>query len=749
MGRGVLRSSELLEAILSLTEALVVVFDEGGRVRLFNPACERASGFRADEVQGRLLAEVLPDTERLLERGSAEIELEWVGRDGRPARIAWRRRRLRDPETGAVSVLAVGRDVTKLRVDEAALRDRTARLDAFLRASHDGVITIREDGVVTSFSAGAERQFGYVAAEVIGRNVSLLMPAPYAEAHDGYLAEYRRTGRARIIGVGREVAARRRDGSTFPVHLMVEEGRIGEMRFFTGVVRDLSERRSLEHSLHEKEAQFETIFEAAPDPVMLVDADDRILMANPAAASVFKSSTSELRGRSLPSLGASETDRVTLDTRRTSSAAAHDVQLLRAGGEAFPARVAVARLPDVEGSAPGHVAIIRDVSEERRREEVLRHSQKMEAIGQLTGGMAHDFNNLLTVIKGNLELLEMTIDEEGARELIAEARGAAGMGASLTQRMLAFARRQSLKPQLVDVNALIVGLSDLLRRTLGERIRLSTSLEPRLSPVLVDSAQLQNAVLNLALNARDAMPSGGSVALETHVHEKPDEALLAIAPQTAGGWVALTVSDTGKGIAPEIRDRLFSPYVTTKAAGQGGGLGLAMVFGFVAQSGGHIAVESEPGAGAAFTIYLPQAGGRPETAAPAPAPLSKAAAGGGQTVLLVEDNESVRKLTSRRLKELGYRVVEAEDGEVALQAIEQGLAFDLLLTDIVMPGALDGVALAAEARARRPDVKVLYTSGYVDPGRMEEAETPGGIELLRKPSSLAELAAAVRRALSG
>jgi CheY-like chemotaxis protein len=372
----------------------------------------------------------------------------------------------------------------------------------------------------------------------------------------------------------------------------------------------------------------------------------------------------------------------------------------------------------------------------------------MEAIGQLTGGMAHDFNNLLTVIKGNLELLAMTVEAPEPSELIAEAHGAADMGASLTQRMLAFARRQSLKPQHVDMNALVVSLSDLLRRTLGERIQLSTSLEPRLPPVLVDPAQLQNAVLNLALNARDAMPGGGAVAIETTLHAVPGAALSAVAPQATGSWVALTVSDSGRGIAPEIRQRLFDPYVTTKPAGQGGGLGLAMVFGFVTQSGGHITVESAPDAGASFTIYLPQAVARTKAQDGREAS-GRVVPGGGETVLLVEDNEGVRRLTRRRLEELGYAVIEAEDASKALEAIDAGAAFDLLLTDVVMPGPLDGLALAKALRARRPSVKVLFTSGYVDPDRMGEAGWSQGAELLRKPCSLAELAASVGRALSG
>jgi signal transduction histidine kinase len=420
------------------------------------------------------------------------------------------------------------------------------------------------------------------------------------------------------------------------------------------------------------------------------------------------------------------------------------VSFRRRDGDVFPGETVRAALRDVDGVVLGYLALIRDVSEERRREDALRQAQKMEAIGQLTGGMAHDFNNLLTVIKGNLEMAALEAEGD-VLEMIEEAHSAADMGASLTGRMLAFARRQPLKPQAVDVNALIVSLSDLLRRTLGERVRLSTALTPRIPPVLVDPAQLQNAILNLALNARDAMPNGGALAIETAVLGAPGDAVFAKQPTSSGDFVALTVSDTGKGIAPHIRDRLFEPYTTTKAAGKGGGFGLAMVYGFITQSGGHVAVESELGRGASFTLYLPQAEAPPVAAAAFDE--RGAVAGGGETILLVEDSSAVRRLTRRRLESLGYCVLEATNAQEALGLIDNGSTFDLLFTDVVMPGDLDGPGLAAAVRAKRSDARVLFTSGYVDPSVFEQAAVATGADLLTKPYSLAELARKVLHAL--
>jgi PAS domain S-box-containing protein len=750
---------------VEVADALVVALDARGRIVAFNPACERTTGFSADEVIGREIWDVLiPEDDHRPVGGvfdqlvatmePSTFENAWLTKSGDQRIIAWRNAARRDSKSGELVVIGTGVDVTELRASEASLRDRASRLESLLRASRDGVITILATGEITSFSAGAENLFGYASSEVIGCNVSMLMPEPYRSAHDGYLSAYLRTGEARIIGLGREVIAKRKDGAEFPIHLMVEEGRLGETRFFTGVIRDLSERRALELSLQKKEAQFEAIFNAAPDAFVITDAAHRIVMVNPAFGRVFKRSPGSVVGEEKWTLYDSKEayeqqwlrfrDHQSSETPRPSVA-----RFLRSDGETFPGEIVRAELHDAAGVVLGHLALIRDVSEEQRREEALRQAQKMEAIGQLTGGMAHDFNNLLTVIKGNLELLEVSTEDEAQRELIAEARGATDMGASLTGRMLAFARRQPLQPQTVDINALVVSLCDLLRRTLGERVQLSTSLEPRLALVLVDPAQLQNAVLNLALNARDAMPGGGSVAIETSALAAPDDALLALDPGASGGWATLSVSDTGRGIAPEVRERLFDPYVTTKAPGQGGGLGLAMVFGFVRQSGGHIAVRSEPGAGATFTIYMSCAA-EADTAADRPGPSSStgpAPEGGQETILLVEDNAAVRRLTRRRLEGLGYRVLEAGEAAEALERVRRGEPFNLLLTDIVMPGEMDGIALAKATRKSRPSARVLFTSGYADPKRVSEASGSNGAALLRKPSSLAELAAAVRLAL--
>ncbi len=742
-----------------------MALDEAGRILMFNPACERATGYEEAAIKGRPIWDTLiPADERAAVRAVFERlatsgersahEHAWLTRSGERRVIAWRNATLRDPATGEIVVIGMGVDVTELRASGAALRDRAARLESLLKASRDGVVTILETGEVTSFSPGAESLFGYRSDEVIGRNVTMLMPEAYARAHDGYLDAYARTGEAKIIGVGRDVTARRKDGVEFPIHLMVEEGRLGETRFFTGVIRDITEWRAVERLLKEKETQFETVFNAVPEVLVITDTEHMIVACNPAFERVFRASPTAFIGREKRALYDSEEEYDRQWARVTASAPAapsHPAVLSfrRGDGEIFPGETVVGQLREADGDVLGYLALIRDVSEEQRREEALRQAQKMEAIGQLTGGIAHDFNNLLTVIKGNLEMLEAAVADEGHRELIAEAREAADMGASLTARMLAFARRQPLNPQPVDMNELVVSLADLLRRSLGERVQLSTSLEPRLPPVLVDPAQLQNAVLNLALNARDAMPEGGGLTIETTALAAPDAGLRSVDPSATGGWVALTVSDTGRGIAPEIRARLFDPYVTTKAAGRGGGLGLSMVFGFVTQSGGRIAVESEPRRGATFTIYLPQATAREaERAASEPSSEPSVVPGGGETILLVEDNAAVRRLTTRQLEGLGYRVVEASDAAGALMLMEQGTDFDLLLTDIVMPGKLDGLSLADAVRRRRPSARLLLTSGYVHPERVEGSSWLPDVELLRKPSALADLAAAVRRALA-
>jgi CheY-like chemotaxis protein len=381
-------------------------------------------------------------------------------------------------------------------------------------------------------------------------------------------------------------------------------------------------------------------------------------------------------------------------------------------------------------------------------EQDLVQAQKMEAVGQLTGGIAHDFNNLLTVVIGNLEMLESRIGhDERATTYLKEAYETAQHGAELTTRLLAFARRQPLNPRIVDVGSLVEQAGALLRRTLGERVEIRCVVGKDLYRALIDPSQLENAIINLGINARDAMPGGGVITIEAANQNVDADYAQMHADMRQGRYVLIAVSDTGVGMSPEVRERAFEPFFTTKPVGSGTGLGLSMVYGFVKQSSGTVQIYSELGHGTTIRVYLPRAQeGDVTTTAAADAAMGAFAAK-GETVLVVEDDQRVRRVTVARLNNLGYRVIEAENGPAAIAALdERGDDIDLLFTDIVMPGGMSGSDLAQEAHRRWPGLKVLLTSGYAQPEVLSRGRREG-TRWLKKPHTAIELARTLRETL--
>ncbi len=387
-----------------------------------------------------------------------------------------------------------------------------------------------------------------------------------------------------------------------------------------------------------------------------------------------------------------------------------------------------------------------DITERRRAEQQLRQAQKMEAVGQLTGGVAHDFNNLLTVILGNADMLVEELDgDQRLRSIAAMIQSAAERGADLTHRLLAFSRRQPLAPVVVDVNQLVTGLEGLLRRTLHESIDLELVRGAGLWKAVVDRSQLENAVLNIAINARDAMPEGGKLTIET-ANTRLDDLYAELEDVQPGQYVMIAVSDTGQGMDPSVLSRAFDPFFTTKAVGKGSGLGLSMVYGFVKQSGGHVKLYSEPGYGTTVKIYLPRAADRQGTAEAAKSDQPRIVKG-TERIALVEDEELVRKFAEMNLKALGYDVSSFPTGPDLLRAMDGGLRFELLFTDVVLPGGMNGREIAEEVVKRAPGTKVLYSSGYTENAIVHHGRLDEGVNLLNKPFRKAEMAQKVRAVL--
>jgi nitrogen-specific signal transduction histidine kinase len=397
--------------------------------------------------------------------------------------------------------------------------------------------------------------------------------------------------------------------------------------------------------------------------------------------------------------------------------------------------------------------MIHDLSDRRHVEEALRESerrlaqaQKMEAVGQLTGGIAHDFNNLLLVVTGNLELLERHLDGDEPRALLKEAQDAAMLGSKLTDQLLTFSRRRHVDAQVIQLNEVVVGITDMLRRTLGEQITLSTSLARDVWPIRADPSQVQSAIVNMAVNARDAMPKGGKLVVDSRNMIFDAEHTDFQSELKPGEYVQLSISDTGEGMPAEVRDRVFEPFFTTKEKGRGTGLGLAMVYGLVKQSGGHVTIYTEVGHGTTINLYFPRTDG--STAPTRAGVVRRVDPRAREVILVVEDDERVRQLTITRLKLIGYQVLEASDGPKALDILRRGDAVDLVFTDLIMPGGLSGREVAITARQLRPGIRVLLTSGYAEELVHGDDLNRERLKVLRKPYHQADLVAALRDVLA-
>ena len=534
---------------------------------------------------------------------------------------------------------------------------------------------------------------------------------------------------------GREVERRRR----------LEE----ELRSINVELEDRVQQRTAEVSRASK--LLDAVVENIPDMVLLKEPSGegfRYLLINAAGEKLLGRSRDRIVGRTETDLfPAEESAQIVEANRRVAASGEPQVLTDRTLTTASGTRTVETRMvPIANGSGETALilAIVRDVSEAKRREEQVRQLQRMDAIGRLTGGVAHDFNNLLAIIHGNSELVRDRLEAgTDLAEMTDDVIGAAARGAELVKRLLAFARMQHLEPTSVDLGERIPNVIGLLQRALGENVQLQVRMAEELWPAIIDPTQVDDALLNLAINSRDAMPDGGTLTIETqNVHLDEDYAAhhVEVAP---GDYVMLAVSDTGTGMEPEVLARAFDPFFTTKEEGQGTGLGLSQVFGWVKQSGGHIKIYSEVGHGTTIKLYLPRA---VEEGAVAAAPAEPVPPGGNETILVVEDNANVRKTVVRQLHDLGYRSVEAESGASALELVAEGLSFDLLLTDVVMPGGMTGYQLADQLRRTRPDTRVLFTSGYTELARSAD-QLSRRDSLLSKPYRKQDLGRAVRRAL--
>ena len=624
---------------------------------------------------------------------------------------------------------------------------RLSDVGSILDSLPDAVVVVDAGGEIRLFNHQAEVLFGHRRAAVVGQKIEVLVPEESRPGHpvlrDGYFSE----PVFRPMGAGRELRALRADGAAFPAEISLSALDTEEGRFVAAAVRDSTERRRAE-------AKFRALLEAAPDAVVGVDSEGRIVMVNGQAVQLFGYDREELLGQpveilvpdTVKELHPGHRARYFAEPTTRPMGAGLKLAGRRRDGSEFPAEISLSTLELDEGLIVS--AAVRDVSDRKRieaeREQLkARQSERLEILGQLAGGIAHDFNNLLALILsyGRFVAKEVAHDKDLSDD-VAEIIAAAERAAALTRQLLIFGRRDVVRPEVLDLNEIVHSMEKILRRTIGEHIELRTEFAPGAANIVADPGQIEQVILNLSLNARDAMPGGGLLLLrtETVLQDRPPGGAPS-KPQ-----VRLTVSDTGVGMPPEVRTRVFEPFFTTKPKGHGTGLGLATVYSIVSQAGGQIEIYSEEGKGTVFKVSFPVAealAGRAD-GEDQPVPAS-----GGQTVLVVEDEVGVREITARILREHGYDVVAADGPAEALELCRAGeVAVDLLVTDVVMP-TMSGRDLAEQVKQIRPDLPVVFISGYSHDVIAHQGVLEPGVLLVEKPFTDQALLRTVHRALAG
>jgi PAS domain S-box-containing protein len=627
----------------------------------------------------------------------------------------------------------------------------------------DAVIVMKSDGTVADWNDRATELFGWPREEAIGRSLAeLVIPPRYREAHLRGLKLFLDTGQASVFGKRIEISALRRTGEEFPVELSIApvDGDKGTM--FVGCLRDITAHVATLRAMQDSERQFQLLLRGVKDfAIYLLDPEGRVSSWNSAAERIKGYRAEEIIGEHFSRFFTEEDRRDDLPARSLRHAEQEgrfetEGWRVRKDGSRFWVTAVIDPIHDDAGKLIGFAKVTRDITERRQAQAVLDHareqlaqSQKMESVGQLTGGVAHDFNNLLTIIIGNLETAQRHVGSLSGgvaaqlTRVIGNAVTGARRAATLTQRLLAFSRRQPLSPKAVDVNKFIAASVDFLQRSLGETIEVQAVGGGGLWHVEIDPNQLEITLLNLAVNARDAMSDGGKLTIETSNAFLDQEYCRSNPEVVPGQYVLIAVSDTGAGMTKDVAGRAFDPFFTTKEVGQGTGLGLSQVYGFVKQSGGHVKIYSEPGEGTTVKIYLPRLAATTST-------IEDIGAGGtageglGETILVVEDDADVRAYVVEVLRELNYSILEAPDATSALGLIDRrGSRLDLLLTDVVLPG-INGRELARRLQSRQPDIKVLFMTGYSRNAIVHQGRLDPGVEVIQKPLTQADLSVRIR-----
>jgi PAS domain S-box-containing protein len=768
---------QLLLAAIDALDVGIAIVDQSQRVIGWNGWLASASGVAAAEADKKTLLEIFPGkvptrleaaVSEALSLNSSALLTHTLHRELLPLRTRARLEMIHNisvrplgqmPELSCVVQIV---DVTASAHREQILRERqNARYDAVVESAPDAILTLDALGVIQFANPSAVRELGYEKQKLIGLRLSCAF-ANSARWEEFWREVLDSPNPPRSI----ELVARRENGSSSYLEVSASRWLSAGRVFVTAILRDVNERRAAEEALRTLNATLEVrvaertqerdqIWQVSQDMLGVASINGVWISVNPAWERVLGWFSTDILGKTSEWLEhpddvqefRAEFDRLAA-TEKTFTF--ENTMRTRSGDYLVLAWTAV--------NADGLLyCVARDITEQRRQEDALakaedalRQSQKMEAVGQLTGGLAHDFNNLLTGISGSLELLQIRIAQARYKDVdryISMARGAANRAAALTHRLLAFSRRQTLDPKATDINRLVAGMRDLINNTVGPSIEVKSIEGSSLWATLVDPNQLENALLNLCINARDAMPDGGTIRIETD-NCTLDQGAAAEREMEAGEYVVLSVSDTGTGMTDEVVQRAFDPFYTTKPLGQGTGLGLSMIYGFAKQSGGQVRITSKVGDGTTVRILLPRHDEREtnvdELANFAGSPRASA----GETVLIVDDEPSVRMLVTEVLAELGYTAIEAADGSSGLRLLQSDVRIDLLVTDVGLPGGMNGRQLADFGRLARPKLKVLFITGYAEKAVLAKDHLDDGMGILAKPFAMDSLAARIKELIA-
>ena len=748
----------LFSAAVESSNDAIVTKSLDGTITGWNPAAEHLFGYTAAEAVGKGIHIMVPrdrlnemhDMLRRVGRGEGIEHHETVRlrKDGAPVEVSISISPIKNSSGAIIGTSKIARDITDRKRTQQALSRQIEERRRIFETSQDLILVTDPKGVLVQVSPSSASILGYLPEEMIDHSAIDFIHGEDLESTREEMRAARRGHHTRNFD-SRYV---HKDGRIVTLSWMGIWSEPVRRHFFVG--RDMTESRMAQETLRESEQLARGIINTALDAFIQIDERGSILNWNSQAEAIFGWPREQALGKDFMELVISGADRDELKAALGRFLGSGQGQILgrrreimtrRRDGREFKAEMSVTALKTREGYLFN--GFFRDLTDQIAAEDRIRQAEKMEAVGQLTGGIAHDFNNILTVITGTIEILADAVKSEPQLAAITRMIDeAAARGAELTQHLLAYARKQPLQPRETDLNTLIIETAKLLRPALGERIEIESVFEDEVCLATVDANQLATVILNLAINARDAMPDGGKLILETGSVFLDENYASLHDDVRPGRYALIAVSDTGIGIPASMLDKVFNPFFTSKGPGKGTGLGLSMVYGFVKQSAGHIKIYSEEGHGTTIKIYLPPGTGAPLAPEAAAVP---AIPGGHETILVVEDDRLVREYVLTQLHSLGYVTLDAANAAEALAIVEANHKFDLLFTDVIMPGAMNGRQLANEMQKSKPALKVLFTSGYTENAIIHHGRLDSDVLLLTKPYRKSDLAGMIRRALAG